>query len=102
MIYIETRIFTEDVVKFKVEEQLIELQKELILNPKKGELIVGAGGLRKVRMAGKGKGKSGGYRVIYYLKGEHIIFLIFIFSKSGQESLTKAQTKILRKLIEEG
>jgi len=34
------------------------------LDPTLGDLIVGAGGCRKFRLAGRGKGKSGGYRVI--------------------------------------
>ncbi len=33
-------------------------------NPNAGDVIAGTGGARKVRFAGKGKGKSGGYRVI--------------------------------------
>lgn len=35
-------------------------------NPEAGGVIPGTGGLCKLRWAGKGKGKSGGYRVIYY------------------------------------
>ncbi len=33
-------------------------------NPKADDLIPGAGSARKFRVAGRGKGKSGGYRVI--------------------------------------
>jgi hypothetical protein len=33
-------------------------------DPTAGDLIVGTGGARKLRVAGRGKGKSGGYRVI--------------------------------------
>lgn len=35
-------------------------------NPQAGDLIVGSGGCRKVRVSGKGKGKSGGYRVVTF------------------------------------
>jgi hypothetical protein len=35
-------------------------------DPKAGEVIVGTGGARKVRLRGKGKGKSGGFRVITF------------------------------------
>jgi hypothetical protein len=37
-------------------------------NPTAGDLIVGTGGARKLRVGGRGKGKSGGYRVITYLR----------------------------------
>jgi hypothetical protein len=38
-------------------------------NPAAGDVIEGAGGARKVRLAGKGKGKSGGYRVVTFYSG---------------------------------
>ena len=36
-------------------------------HPEAGDVIPGTGGARKVRFAGRGKGKSGGYRVITLL-----------------------------------
>jgi len=36
----------------------------LAQNPTAGDVMVGTGGCRKVRFAGRGKGKSGGFRVI--------------------------------------
>lgn len=60
-------------------------------------------GLRKVRMAisAKGKGKSGGARVITlilaYSEEESEIGLLYIYDKSEQESLTdKELSDILR------
>ena len=48
-------------------DDLEELEKSLIINPKQGDDL--GGGLYKVRLAikSKGKGKSGGYRIITYL-----------------------------------
>jgi hypothetical protein len=34
--------------------------------PDAGDVIPGTGGVRKVRFAGRGKGKSGGYRVVTF------------------------------------
>jgi len=54
-------------------------------NPEAGEEITGTGGMRKVRFAAKGKGKSGGYRVITFFSGVNIpVFLITIYPKSGK------------------
>jgi hypothetical protein len=39
-------------------------------NPMSGDEIPGSGGYRKVRFAGKGKGKSGGYRIITFYSGK--------------------------------
>ena len=56
------------------------------------------GGARKVRFAGRGKGKSGGYRVVTYFAGEDIpVFLLALFSKGERENLSKAERNALRK-----
>lgn len=73
---------TDDAVR-----QLIDM---IAANPIAGDLIVGTGGCRKVRVAGRGKGKSGGYRVITYYAGEAVpVFLITMFSKGERANLTK-------------
>ena len=74
---------------------------ELAKNPNQGADL--GHGLRKVRMAisAKGKGKSGGARVITlilaYSEEESEIGLLYIYDKSEQESLTdKELSDILR------
>jgi hypothetical protein len=65
-------------------------------------LIVGSGGLRKLRWAKEGRGKSGGIRVIYYwaVSPEQILML-FIYPKGERDDLTKAQIKMLKQIVEE-
>ncbi len=61
-------------------------------DPTIGELIVGTGGCRKVRLAGRGKGKSGGYRVItFYADGHTPAFLLTVFSKGERSDLSQAE-----------
>ena len=48
----------------------------LASHPLSGDVMVGTGGLRKVRFSGQSKGKSGGYRVLYFLVG--LICLFFL------------------------
>lgn len=70
----------------------------LAANPAAGEIIPGAGGCRKVRVAGKGKGKSGGYRVItYFTTADHPVFLLTVISKGKQANLTGKQKAELKK-----
>lgn len=99
VVFIETPNFTADIKKHGAETELLELQKELIENPSKGALIQGSGGFRKIRMAGQGRGKSGGYRVIYYLITTDSILLTHLYAKSDQGNLTAAQLKILKSII---
>jgi len=57
----------------------------LARRPKAGRVIQGTGGLRKVRIARSGKGKSGGTRVIYYYHNEDKpILLLLIYAKADQ------------------
>jgi hypothetical protein len=66
-------------------------------NPSAGDLIVGTGGARKLRFAGRGKGKSGGYRVITYFGGDDIpVFLLAVFAKGDRVNLSKAECNALR------
>ena len=68
----------------------------LAADPMAGEIMPGCGGARKVRVAGKGKGKSGGYRLITYFGGDDIpVFLITIFAKGEKVNLTKAERNVL-------
>jgi hypothetical protein len=66
-------------------------------NPATGEVIEGTGGARKVRFAGKGKGKSGGYRVITFFTGTDIpVFLLNIFAKNEKADLTPKERRVLK------
>lgn len=99
MIFIETPNFSADIQKHNAENELFALQKELIENPAKGDLIKGSGGFRKVSMARQGGGKSGGYRVIYYLITAESILLTHLYAKSNQSNLTPAQLKFIKSII---
>jgi hypothetical protein len=66
--------------------------------PKAGTDIPGTGGARKIRFAGRGKGKSGGYRVISFYAGPDVpVFLLNVFAKGDKIDLTSAERNELRK-----
>ena len=72
-----------------------------MLNPKQGDVIKGTGGLRKIRVASKGKGKRGGSRVIYYFLDEkRRFYLLTIYGKSEVLDLTADQKKQLKDFME--
>jgi hypothetical protein len=68
--------------------------------PQAGDVIQGTGGARKLRLRGRGKGKSGAYRLITYYAGEDIpAFLLDVYSKSDKINLTQAERNELRTLL---
>ncbi len=65
--------------------------------PEAGVLVEGGGGIRKARIPGRGKGKSGGYRVVtYYMDEDEPVFLLTVISKGQQANLTAQQKKALK------
>ena len=72
----------------------------LSLHPKSGVILKGTGGIRKLRWASKGKGKSGSLRVIYYYYNADIpLFMLTLFSKGEKANLNKSERNELSKLI---
>ena len=60
------------------------------------------GGARKVRFAGKGKGKSGGCRVITFFTGTHMpVFLLNIFAKNEKTDLLPKERRVLKSVLAE-
>jgi hypothetical protein len=69
-------------------------------NPAAGQVIEGTGGARKVRFAGMGKGKSGGYRVITFFTGMEIpVFLLNIFAKNEKTDLSPKERRVLKTIL---
>jgi mRNA-degrading endonuclease RelE of RelBE toxin-antitoxin system len=99
MIFIETPVFTEDLHEHLSDEEYQQFQQYLAANPEVGDVIVGTGGLRKVRWTCGGKGKRGGVRVIYYyLCLASQIRLLLIYRKGAKDNLTELEKGLLRKL----
>lgn len=102
MQFIEFPYFTKWVEEYLSDDEYRHIQEELIKNPRKGDLIHHGHGLRKLRWGFRGKGKSGGVRIIYYLWLSHEeLLMIYIYPKSEEEDLTKEQLKILAKATKE-
>ena len=82
---------------------MLDAEREAVVmmlasNPSGGVEIPGTGGARKLRVAGRGKGKSGGYRVIFFYTGRDVpVFLLNVFSKGDRVDLSQAERNELRK-----
>jgi hypothetical protein len=73
----------------------------LAAHPRAGDLIEGTGGIRKLRWARGGRGKSVGVRVIYYYHDQRIpLYLLTVFGKNEKSNITKHERNELAKLVD--
>ena len=81
-------------------DELAGIVDAIASDPEGGDLISGTGGARKVRHAGRGQGKSGGYRTIHYFGGGDVpVFLLSIYGKSAKANLSKAERNELASVL---
>jgi len=103
-----TSIFDADYKRFvkkfvSLSYEIRQLEETLVKRPDMGTSL--GGGVYKIRIAceSKGKGKSGGFRVITYLVEERVdgtdIYLITMYDKSEESSILTAQLKKIIKKI---
>ncbi len=79
-----------------------DLQFALMRNPEAGEVIAGAGGLRKMRFADRrrGKGKRGGLRVICFWWSAGAQFWLYtLYDKDEMADLTPRQRDALKAML---
>ena len=72
---------------------------QLAANPEAGISL--GGGLRKVRIARRGSGKSGGYRVLHFYRSSDMpLFLLTVFAKNERANITRSEQADLIKLCD--
>ena len=102
MEFIETPTFTRLLAPLLTDDEYAAMQTLLAEYPDRGDIIRGGGGIRKLRFALQGRGKSGGVRVIYYwLREDGQIYMLLIYPKSKKDNLTDEETALLRELVKE-
>jgi hypothetical protein len=101
--FIEAPAFTRFRDNYLDDDGFAELQKNLAENSELGDLVPGAGGIRKLRWrdARRGKGKRGGLRVIYYcFLSEEEIWLLTLYDKNEATDLTRSEKDHLKRTLE--
>lgn len=69
------------------DDERMLLVNHIAANPLAGVEL--GGGLRKIRIARRGAGKSGGFRTIYVYAGQHIpLFLMTVYGKNEKANLS--------------
>ncbi|MEO6093366.1 MAG: type II toxin-antitoxin system RelE/ParE family toxin [Novosphingobium sp.] len=103
-IIVQTVIETEAYLRAAKDAGMAEAEREAAVelvatNPEGGDVLQGTGGVRKTRLAGRGKGKSGGYRIVWYFGGDDIpVFLLTVFGKGEKANLSQGERNALRSL----
>ena len=95
---VETPQYLSDVRAAKLSaEEAEEIILTVARNPQAGVIVPESGGARKIRFAGRGKGKSGGYRVITFWGGNDIpVFLLALYAKNERADLTAKERADMR------
>jgi mRNA-degrading endonuclease RelE of RelBE toxin-antitoxin system len=102
LVFVETSLFTKLLGEYLSDEDYRALQNHLVLLPESGAIIKGSGGVRKIRWRSRGKGKSGGVRVIYYwATAFDQIFLLTLYGKSEKDDLSPTDLRTIVRLLTE-
>ena len=97
VVFVEQPVFTRLLLELVDDDAYRKFQNELAANPEKGPVVQGSGGLRKVRLALPGRGKSGGARVLYlWFPRQHTICFYLIYTKGELEDIPPAQMKAIK------
>lgn len=96
----ETSEYQRRADKLLTEGERGDVVAYLAAHPKAGDLMEGTGGVRKLRWARGGRGKSGGVRIIYYVHSDAMpLYLLTLFAKSERANLSKAERNDLAALV---
>lgn len=101
--FVHTRSFDNDWEELGLDdEDLARLQNAIVANPEAGAVVAGAGGLRKLRFARPGEGKSGSVRVCYANIPNHgIVILALVYGKAVKGDLNPHEKRFFRDLLDQ-
>jgi hypothetical protein len=99
---VRTKTFDRSIGALGVTDaELRSLEDAILANPEAGAVIKGLKGVRKIRFAFGGKGKSGGGRAIYLvIRVRDAVYLLLAYAKNSQTDLSNPQRKAILDLLE--
>jgi hypothetical protein len=100
MLFVETSLFTAQLPRYLSDDEYRQFEAHLVERPDAGEVIRGSGGIRKVRWAARGRGKSGGVRVMYFWAAAAQIYLLTIYAKSERSDIDRATLRRIADKLE--
>ena len=98
----ETKPYRKKAARLLSEEERNELIAYLSAHPASGAIVQGTNGVRKLRWARSGGGKSGGYRIIYYFHSEIMpLYLLAVFGKNEKANISDKEKQVLAKVAQQ-
>ena len=98
---IETPVFTKKAADLLSKVEREEFAVFISQNPTSGSVVKGSGGVRKIRWARSGSGKSGGVRVIYYnMVEDEEVWLLTLYAKNERSTIPAYELRLIKEAIE--
>lgn len=99
---IETPMFIASAREAGVTDELRTFIVDAIADdPMMGVMMAGTGGCRKSRFAGRGKGKSGGYRTVHFNGADDVpVLLLVVIDKGERANISKSEANELKQLVQ--
>ena len=98
---VESPLFQRLWPLYWTEDERAEFASFIAADPTVGVVVPGSGGVRKIRWARPGAGKSGGVRVIYFNRTEWgEVMLLTLNAKGKTENIPAAKLKEIRRALE--
>lgn len=97
-----TEVYLRRVGKLLSADERTAMEAAIAAAPASAPVIVGTGGIRKIRWRRGSSGKSGGVRTIYYYRAARsVVYLLTIYAKSEQEDLKPKERRTWQKFVQE-
>jgi hypothetical protein len=101
--FVETKLFTRLVQEYLTDDEYWQLQALLMEQPDAGDVVPGTGGVRKLRWRAPGRGKRGGYCVVYFaMREQGVIWMLTLYPKNVKDTIPAHVLRAIRKEVENG
>lgn len=99
LLFVYTALFDRQADGLLTDDNLRAIEQLLEANPQVGVVVPGAGGVRKLRVALPGRGKSGSARIIYlYVAPDERVYFLLVYRKNVKETLSAVEKQSLAAL----
>lgn len=100
--FVESPLFSKYLPDYLSNDEYAALQEFMCEYPEAGDVVRGSGGVRKLRWARRGAGKSGGMRVCYYVRMRTgRMLMLTIYAKSARDSIPGHLLKAIKEAMDD-
>jgi len=101
LVFVYLPLFERTAVGVLTDEDMQRVEQQLLANPRSGVVVRHTGGVRKLRAAQPGRGKSGSARVVYcYIEMRAKIYFLLVYAKNEKGTLTEREKVHIQGLVQ--